>query len=303
MADRNKTGTVFDIQPFSIHNGPGIRTTVFVKGCPLRCLWCGNPESQLTKPILLARETKCVACGACAAVCPQKAITIVDGKRIIDWSKCDQCLKCVEHCIYGSLHITGETKTVGECIDAVMKDEIFYQTSGGGMTISGGEPLMQSEFVTELFKAAKEKGLHTALDTTGYADWSIMEKVLQYVDLILYDVKNMDPVKHKEGTGVSNELILENFRKASKLAEVWVRIPLIEGYNDSVENITKVAELAEECGVKKVSLLPYHEGGVSKCEQIGVEYKLKNAKAPSNEHMQELADICKAKGIKVVLGS
>ena len=206
-------------------------------------------------------------------------------------------------CLYGALNASGSLKTVEEVIQKVVKDKMFFKNSGGGLTISGGEPLSQSEYVTELFKAAKAEGLHTALDTTGYAEWSRMEKVLEYVDLVLFDVKHTDPEAHKKATGVDNTLILENLEKAAKVTDVWIRIPLIAGYNDSEEIIRKIAELAEKCGIKKISLLPYHEGGITKAQQIGMEYLIPDAKAPDDSHLRCLAEICKAHGITVVEGS
>lgn len=295
--------SIFNIQRFSIHDGPGIRTTVFVKGCPLDCKWCGNPESKNPVPRLILRDIECKGCGACIDACPQNAINMSsETGRVIDWAKCDQCLQCVDACIYGSLNITGKYMTVDQIMDEVMSDSVFYETSNGGITVSGGEPLSQSAFVRKLMIAAKQKGLHTALDTSGYAPWSDFEQVIEYVDLVLFDVKHMDTKKHKEGTAIGNEIILQNLANTSRLTEVWIRIPLIAGYNDSEENIDSVGRKAAELGIKRISLLPYHEGGKSKCEQLGHEYMVPEARSPSDDRIKELALILKSYGLDVVEG-
>lgn len=303
VEDNSKKGWVFDIQRFSIHDGPGIRTTVFMKGCPLRCLWCSNPESRDPHPILITRDIKCTSCGECAAVCPNGAITIYStGKRVIDWGICTQCLVCVDACRFQALSICGKYLSIGEILEEVLKDRPFYKNSGGGVTVSGGEPLSQWEFVCELCKAFKENQLHVALETSGFAPWKYFEKVLEYVDLVLYDVKHLDPVKHLEGTGVDNGLILENLRRAAKKAKIWVRMPLIAGYNDSPDHITNLVSLAKEIGAEKISLLPYHEGGKSKCEQIGKIYPIPEAKAPSEESIKEIQGLITKLGIEATIG-
>lgn len=297
-------GCIFDIQRFCIHDGPGIRTIIFLKGCPLNCLWCSNPESQNSTPILITRDIKCKLCGSCAAVCPNEAITVDKNEgRKINWLACNQCLKCVDACIFQALNICGEDKSVGEILDEVLKDKTFYENSGGGVTLSGGEPLQQWEFALNLFKVFKENQLHTALETTGYVPYEYLEKVLKYVDLVLYDVKHMDPEKHREGTGVSNQLILDNLREISGKASIWIRMPLIADYNDSVENITNLVNLAKEVGAEKISLLPYHEGGISKCEQIGRKYAMPEAKSPSEEKIKQLQKLIDSLGMKATIGN
>jgi pyruvate formate lyase activating enzyme len=195
---------VFNIQRFSLHDGPGIRTTVFLKGCPLNCKWCSNPESITSTPEIISYPIKCVGCGKCEEVCPQQAIVIKDGKSVIAWEKCDKCLKCAGVCLNGGISLVGKEMSVEEVISEVERDAPFYTNSGGGVTFSGGEPLRQWRFVTEACKKCKERGIHTALDTTGYADWEKMEEVLQYVDLLLYDIKHLDPESHKGGQPCQN---------------------------------------------------------------------------------------------------
>ncbi len=298
-----RKGLIFDIQRFSIHDGPGIRTTVFMKGCPLRCLWCSNPESQDPFPILITRDIKCTRCGECATVCPTGAIIIDnDEGRIIDWSACTQCLECVDACKFQALNVCGKYMSIEEILEEVLRDKPFYRNSGGGVTVSGGEPLLQWEFVSELCKTFKENQLHTALETSGLIPWKNFERVLEYVDLVLYDVKHLDPEKHLKGTGVDNKLILENLHRAAKKATIWIRTPLIASYNDSKSHFRNLVSLAKEIGAEKISLLPYHEGGKSKCEQIGKIYPVPDAKAPPEEYIDELIKMIKESGVKATIG-
>ncbi|MBW2410828.1 MAG: glycyl-radical enzyme activating protein, partial [Deltaproteobacteria bacterium] len=293
----NKTGVVFNIQRFSIHDGPGIRTTVFVKGCPLKCAWCSNPESQAAMPQLRVRDIKCVACGKCANVCPTWAITLTGtaGRRI-DWDRCDQCLKCVEVCLYDALTAIGQHMSVADILAEVEKDRIFCESSSGGVTISGGEPLQQSDFVYELLRALKQQNLHTALDTSGCAPGEVFDRLLPYVDLCLYDIKTLDPDKHRDFTGVDGNLIMDNARRVSARVPTWFRIPLIKDFNDSEADFKKVVEMALELGVEKISLLPYHEGGKVKTHQIGLAYRMDRAAASSEDHIQYLIDIAAQMG-------
>jgi len=297
-------GLIFNIQRFSIHDGPGIRTTVFMKGCPLRCLWCSNPESQDFFPNLIARDLNCKGCGACAEVCPQKAISM-DGEhgRKIDWSKCNQCLECVEACIYHSLTACGQHLRIPDVMDEILKDADFYRNSGGGMTVSGGEALSQSSFTAGLLEACKREGLHTALDTTGYAAWDTMKWVLSSVDLVLFDIKHLDPLEHRKATGVDNGVILANLLKLSGEKEIWLRMPLIAGFNDSESHLLRVAALAKKVGARKLSLLPYHEGGIAKCRQLGRPYPLPDAKAPDNARLATIKTLLQEENILASIGS
>jgi pyruvate formate lyase activating enzyme len=297
-------GRIFSMQRFSIQDGPGIRTTVFVKGCPLRCAWCSNPESQNLDPEIMARQQKCEGCGECAQACPREAIHLVEGLATIDRAKCDLCMDCVEACPTGALELSGEEITIEEAVDECCQDEPFYKNSDGGVTLSGGEPLYQPEFALRFLKACKEKSLSTALDTCGHAPWEVLEEILAYTDLVLFDVKHLDPEMHHKGTGVENNLILANLRKTldSQRARVWIRIPVIPGYNDSEEHAREVARTLAAGPVEKVSLLGYHEWGKPKYGFLGRDYPFEGEVAQDQEKLERMRDIIEAEGLSVTIG-
>ena len=298
-------GTIFNIQRFSTHDGPGIRTTVFLKGCPLKCCWCSNPESQAYEPQLMIRDIKCNGCGECVKICPENAISFANGEHVrrVDWEKCTQCFKCTEICLSKAMTIIGEKVTPEHVIEIVEKDMVFYRNSGGGVTFSGGESLMQPSFLGETIALAKEKNLHVALDTTGFAKSDVLKKILMKTDLVLFDVKHLDPAKHKKLTSVENELILKNMRIAASNTRTWFRIPLISGVNDGDDHIEHFSELAAELKIEKISFLPFHEGGISKMAQIGMDRELYKGKPPSEERINHLEKIVAGKGVKVTIGS
>lgn len=303
---RATQGVIFNVQHYSIHDGPGIRTTVFLKGCPLRCLWCQNPESQLTRPELFFNADLCQGCGKCVAVCPNHAVELLDGKSRTDRNSCRASGECVQVCPNDARNIMGKYATAGEVFSQVAADAIFYQQSGGGMTLSGGEPLMQPQFSANLLKLCRDAAIHTTLDTCGYASWDTARRVLEQVDLVLYDFKHMDPVEHKKLTGMSNELILENAKKIRRELNVSMlaRVPIAPGLNDSVENVRATAQfIANELGdAVKVHLLPYHRLGEAKYERLEKPSQSVSLEPPNDEHMLELQKIVESFGLTTVIG-
>lgn len=264
-------GTIYNIQRFSLHDGPGIRTTVFLKGCPLRCAWCHNPESQGAKPQLSFFAQRCLGCGACGVVCAVHALG--DGHRV-DYAACRACGMCVDRCASGALEILGREAATPEILQEVLKDEVFYRTSGGGVTLSGGEPLMQADFAAAVLRAAREAGIHTAVETCGHAPWPAVEKLLPWTNLFLYDVKQMDSDLHRQYTGVDNRLILANLEKLCRLgANVVVRTPVIPGYNDGAENFLALAAFLHALSHPvPVEILPYNDLAGSKYPRLGMTY-------------------------------
>jgi len=299
-------GVIFNIQHYSIHDGPGIRTTVFLKGCPLRCKWCQNPESQVSRPQLFFVSDKCAGCGKCADACPEGAVQVRDGRSRTNRELCRARGKCVEVCPNEARSLMGRYVTAQEVFEDVNGDAIFYVRSGGGVTLSGGEPLAQPEFATVLLKLCKDAGLHTAIDTCGYARWEVARRVLEHVDLVLYDFKHMDSIVHEKLTGVPNDLILDNVRKIRRELSIPIlaRLPLIPGYNDSLENIEATARfVVTELGDStRVHLLPYHRLGEAKYERLEMPDKAVSIEPPSDERMSELQKTVESFGLTCVVG-
>ncbi len=306
IEEQDVTGVVFNIQHYSIHDGPGIRTTVFLNGCPLRCLWCQNPESQSLRPQVFLDAEKCNGCGKCVRVCPQGAIEICEGRSRTNRSICQGAGKCTEVCPNEARNIMGKYVTAEEVFKDVAGDAIFYQRSGGGVTLSGGEALAQPQFAIRLLKLCKDAAIHTAIDTCGFARWETMRQVLQYVDLVLYDFKHMDPVEHQRCTGVSNDIILENVRKIHRELSIPIlaRLPIIPGCNDAHENVEATAKfVATELGSSiKVHLLPYHRLGDTKYERLEMPGKALTIEPPSDKHMLELQNIVESFGLTTQIG-
>jgi len=276
-----------------------------MKGCPLKCKWCDNPESQSIFPEIFFRRVNCNFCGKCLKVCPVEAINLNSREMIINREKCDGCAKCVGVCPLSALSRIGEAVTVEKVISEVKKDRIFYENSGGGITVSGGEPLFQPEFVTALLKECKEASLHTAIDTCGFAKWESMNAVLEYVDLVLFDIKHMNSAIHKSGTGVGNEIILENVIKTiEKGKKIWVRIPVIPGYNDSEDAMRGVIKFLSELekSIDKISLLAYHEWGRGKYDALDRNYPLPDGTPLSEGSLQDKVGLLEHYGLNVTIG-
>ena len=274
-----KTATIFDIERNSYVDGPGIRTTVFFKGCNLRCAWCHNPESQSAKPQMMFYKNKCTGCGKCKEKCPNHL------------ESCELCGKCTLYCPHDAREICGKEYTVDEVMREILKDKVFYENSGGGVTFSGGECMLQIDFLEEILKACKENGIHTAVDTAGHVPFACFERILTYTDLFLYDIKCFDSEKHKQYTGVGNESILENLKRLlTTKKSVWIRIPIIPMVNDTEEELQKIKAFLEACqSPKKIELLPYHAMGEHKYEAIGKEVQM--FAVPSEEKMMRLKKI------------
>jgi pyruvate formate lyase activating enzyme len=296
-------GKIFNIQHYSIHDGPGIRTTVFFKGCPLNCWWCHNPESIEKKSQLIYRNAKCIGCRDCINLCLERALTFGEKGVIINKDLCTLCGLCAEKCPTNALELIGKDSTVKDIMKEIEKDKMFFDESGGGVTFSGGEPLFQPELLISLLDACKNKGIHTALDTSGYARWETLESVAGKVDLFLYDLKHMDNAAHKKYTGVPNTTILENLAKLSKIHQnIWIRVPIIPGINDSEENIKSLGEFISSLMIKKVFLLPYHEIAAAKYELLDKTYLLGEVQPPKEERMEELKKILSPYVVDVKIG-
>lgn len=282
-------GIVFNIQNFSVHDGKGIRTIVFLKGCPLRCLWCSNPESQLSVPQLAFNPMKCLTiekCTRCIDACPQQAISKTsDGYFSIDPQKCVHCHTCAQACPSGALNVYGKKMTVDAALNEVEKEAAFYARSGGGMTLSGGEALVQPEFAVELLKESKKRRIRTAMETCGYCQWEDLSEACKYLDELLYDIKTFDDATHKKGTGVSNTRIKENLLRVLENypdLPVLVRTPVIPGMNDNSKAIQAVIDFLPVRKNLRYELLPYHRMGQSKYEFLGMDFPMKNAVLDDN---------------------
>ena len=299
--DEAMEGLIFDIKKFAIHDGPGIRTTIFVKGCPMRCVWCHNPEGISPEPEIVYFESKCIGCKSCFGVCPTDALRLEGGVRIYERDRCQLCGKCAEACYAEAQVMQGRCIKVEEAVAEIEKDRPFYENSGGGMTVSGGEPLAQKDFVRELLRSCKARGIHTALDTCGFGPWEDVKELIRFVDLILYDLKAMDPDEHAAFTGVDNHLILENLRKLDAEKPVlWIRIPVVPRYNDTTENFEAIASfLADFNRIEQVELLAYHRLAESKYERMNLAYPLKNTPPPTDQQLEKLEDSLRRRGLPV----
>jgi len=290
------SGTVFNLQRYSLHDGPGIRTTVFLKGCPARCWWCHNPESQCGAPEIACSEPRCIACDACLLACHE---------GLKPREHCILCGACAEACPTGARSLVGRRMTVAEVVESVMRDRMFFEDSGGGVTFSGGEPLAQPEFLKALLASFRALEIRTAVDTAGLCPPEALLELAPLADLFLFDLKCIDPERHLQGTGVTNCGVLENLARLSKLHDnIWIRVPVVPGFNDTEQEMEQIARVAAECGAaRQVWLLPFHAGWSAKPERFGKETPgAARLAPPTGELMESFARIFRARGLDTSIG-
>ncbi|MDP6822255.1 MAG: glycyl-radical enzyme activating protein [Dehalococcoidia bacterium] len=306
-ADLSVRGLLLDIDRFASHDGPGIRSSVYLKGCPLSCAWCHSPESQLSHPELLYQSERCNGCALCPSTCPESALvmsgTSESAVAVLDRAACTACGECVDVCYTGALKIAGDGVTVGDVLERVARDAPYFKSSGGGVTLSGGEPARQFDFSYNFLLACQQRGIHTALETTGYARREVISALADVTDLILYDVKFIDPAEHQRHTGVPNALILDNLRVLAAAGhDMQVRVPCISGVNDAPDQIRATAAMTAEVGLGSIVLLPYNSAAGAKYEWIDSPFELSHVTTQDEDAMNALADICRAEGLEVQIG-
>lgn len=299
---RGALGLIFDVMRFSLHDGPGIRTTVFFKGCPLECWWCHNPEGISSELEVIYFADRCVRCGDCVAACPHHAITW-DDRPVHNAQLCQKYGECAAVCPAEATQMAGRWVTVEQMMAEVARDQVFFDESGGGVTFSGGEPFLQSRFLEEALEACRARRIHTVVETCGVANRAALLRAAPNVDLFLYDLKLMDADKHRRYTGAGNETILDNLRALAEThRNIIVRMPVIPGINDDAQNATDLAQFLKLAGIRRLDLLPYHEIGSDKYRRLNRAYQLEELRPPSSEQMQKLAEGFRRHGMEVRLG-
>ena len=298
------TGTVFDISRWAGHDGPGIRTIVFLKGCPLQCSWCHSPESQRREAELLYLKNKCILCGRCVTACSKGARRFVNGTMRTDRDLCDNCGACVETCYTEALQTCGHIMTASDVIDEVARDQVFYRNSGGGVTLSGGEPAAQPQFVESVLRGCHELDIHTALETCGCVAWSAVSRIAPHVDLFLYDLKVMDPARHRRYAGVSNALVLANLERLARTrrTDIQVRVPLIPGHTDDDQNLAAICQFAVHCGIERIAFLPYNPATSAKYAWLERDFELLSLTQQGSDRLDEIRALGQSYGLSVQIG-
>jgi pyruvate formate lyase activating enzyme len=292
-------GLVFKIERSSTVDGPGIRTVIFFKGCPLNCLWCQNPEGLRPVPEVMWDPKKCIRCGTCVKECPQKAVSLINGEVVTNKDLCKKCGTCEKVCPVKAREICGKYMDVEELLDKVTRDKIFYYHSGGGVTASGGEPTFQPYFLDKFFQRCQGAGIHTALDTCGFVETKTFTRILKYTNLVLYDLKILDPQKSVTYTGADIYLILNNLEVCDKMGlPIWIRVPIVPGYTDTTDNISKIIDITARLkNLQRIDILPYNSFGSQKYVMVGREYKLIDLKPPSLENMHMIKKLFNSRGL------